>query len=121
LPLRDAIANRNDKSAGKLRNGVLSESFVVQKANWHPLADDGPAIPVEVYGDEGRAPSVPGPLLRARLGTRIDLRLRNTLPDTFFYSIGCGYSLAPEMVSSGALPRRTCETLGTEAVHLRDR
>src|SRR5688500_6166620 len=77
-----AVAHGNIAPAGVLRGGVLSLRLVAQQARWHPEADDGPAIDVEALGEEGAAPSIPGPLIRVRAGTRIETSIRNALPDT---------------------------------------
>src|SRR5688572_20872135 len=77
-----AMAHGNIAPAGVLRGGVLSLQLVAQQARWHPEADDGPAIDVEALGEEGAAPSIPGPLIRVRAGTRIEASIRNALPDT---------------------------------------
>ena len=39
-------------------------------------------MPVDALGEEGKAPSVPGPLLRAPVGTLVRGSIRNALPET---------------------------------------
>ncbi len=77
-----AEANTNQRPAGTFRGGVLSLRLVAQQARWHPEANDGPFLDVEALGTEGVAPSIPGPLIRVRAGTRIETSIRNALPDT---------------------------------------
>ena len=77
-----AMANSNTAAAGTSANGTLRVSLVARRATWHPEADDGPSLEVEAFGEEGRKPSIPGPLLRGRVGTVLDLSVRNSLPDT---------------------------------------
>jgi FtsP/CotA-like multicopper oxidase with cupredoxin domain len=77
-----AEANSNQRPAGTVRGGVLSLRLVAQPARWHPEADDGPFLDVEALGVEGVAPSIPGPLIRVRAGTRVETSIRNALPDT---------------------------------------
>ena len=77
-----AVAHGNVTPAGVLRGGVLSLDLVAQQARWHPEADDGPFLDVEALGEEGKAPGIPGPLIRVRAGTRIETTIRNALPDT---------------------------------------
>ena len=80
----DVLANANDNRtpSGSLRDGVLTLRLVARPAAWHPEAPDGPRLAVEAFADEGRAPTIPGPLLRAPIGTRVTASIRNALPDT---------------------------------------
>src|SRR3954463_6001228 len=55
-------ANDNRKPAGVLRNDTLRINLVVQMARWYPEASDGPHVDVAAIGEEGKTPSVPGPL-----------------------------------------------------------
>src|SRR5262245_46546071 len=77
-----AQANDNARSAGVLRNGVLDVRLYGQRAQWHPADERGPPIPADAFGEEGKAPSMPGPLLRAKVGTRVQITLRNAFPET---------------------------------------
>ena len=81
-PLPVAAAQRNVASAGVLRDGVLTLRLVVQRTRWHPEAADGPSVDVDAFGVEGEAPSVPGPLVRVKVGTRVETSIRNALADT---------------------------------------
>jgi manganese oxidase len=80
--LPTVVANTNTERAGSLRDGTLELALVVATARWHPEALDGPSVVVEAFAVEGEPPSVPGPLLRVRLGTTIAVQVRNDLPDT---------------------------------------
>ncbi len=51
-------------------------------AMWRPAADDGPALEIAAFGERGRAPSVPGPLIRVAAGATVTVTLVNRLPDT---------------------------------------
>lgn len=83
---RDALpvieANDNRKPAGVLRNDTLRINLVVQMARWYPEASDGPYVDVAAIGEEGKTPSVPGPLIRVPTGTTIVATIRNMLPDS---------------------------------------
>jgi hypothetical protein len=81
VPVR-ATTNDNRLPAGVLKDGTLSIHLVAQMVAWHPEAEDGPFKVVEAFGEPGRAPSIPGPLLRFPLGTTIDASITNSLPDT---------------------------------------
>ena len=77
-----AEANDNGRPAGVLRGGVLSIHLVAQLAAWYPEAEDGQFKVVAAFGVAGRAPSVPGPLIRIPLGTTVDAVISNALVDT---------------------------------------
>jgi len=36
----------------------------IREASWHPDGDEGPPPPVLAFREEGKSPSVPGPLIR---------------------------------------------------------
>ena len=105
-PTADAVTPTvRPTAAGRLRNGVLTLHLVATSARWHPAADDGPAVEVPAFAEEGKAPSVPGPLVRVPLGTRVEATVRNTLADTlvlrWMCSAHCGKS-ASMRVAPGA-------------------
>ena len=81
-----ARANDFQRTAGVVRNGVLTVKLVAQRAQWRPASDTGVALPADAFGEEGTAPSVPGPLLRAKVGTRVEATIRNALPETLVVS-----------------------------------
>ena len=89
--LPDATTNDNTKSAGKLRGGVLTVSLFAEDARWHPGPADAPPVVTSLFGEEGHAPSNPGPLLRVPLGTRIDVTMRNVLGDTLLFVAACRF------------------------------
>jgi FtsP/CotA-like multicopper oxidase with cupredoxin domain len=73
-------ANSNRTPAGKLEHGVLTLHLELRQADWYPEADTGPSMKVYAFGEEGRPPQVPGPLIRISQGTEIHVFLRNLLP-----------------------------------------
>ena len=82
--------NDNRRPAGTLRDDTLVLRLVVQTAEWYPEAETGPHITVEAFGEEGRAPSIPAPLIRVQTGTAIRAVVRNALPDSVIHIIGLG-------------------------------
>jgi manganese oxidase len=72
-------ANDNRSAAGALRGGVRIVDLEVVRADWRPEADDGPGLRVAAVAERGRAPRIPGPLLRAPVGARFRVRVRNRL------------------------------------------
>jgi FtsP/CotA-like multicopper oxidase with cupredoxin domain len=81
-------ANDNRQAAGRLRGDTLTLGLTVMMARWYPEADDGPYIEAPVFAEEGRPPQVPGPLIRVREGTVVDITLRNPLSDSTLWVHG---------------------------------
>jgi FtsP/CotA-like multicopper oxidase with cupredoxin domain len=78
-PLPRIGANDNRAPAGRESRGVLRLRLEARLGRWYPQADSGPSQPIEAFAEEGHRPLVPGPLVRVRTGTRIEIRLRNKL------------------------------------------
>jgi FtsP/CotA-like multicopper oxidase with cupredoxin domain len=74
--------NDNRAAAGRWRGDTLALQLVVRRARWFPEAEGGPSIIVDAFGEEGRAPQIPAPLIRVRAGTPIVATVRNALPDS---------------------------------------
>src|SRR5687768_3040861 len=71
--------NDNRNPAGKLRGNVLTLRLVVQTARWYPQARNGPHVDVETFAEEGKEPTIPGPLIRVPTGTIIEATIRNAI------------------------------------------
>lgn len=78
------LENQNRASAGKLDHGVLTIHLDLRRGIWHPEADDGRAIEVATFAEEGGAAQTPGPLLRVEQGTEIHATIHNFLPKAAF-------------------------------------
>src|SRR4051812_43042761 len=74
--------NDNRTPVGHADNGVLVVPLVAMPARWSPAADTGPSLAIAALAVEGEAPLMPGPLVRATLGTRVRMSVRNSLSDT---------------------------------------
>jgi FtsP/CotA-like multicopper oxidase with cupredoxin domain len=72
-----AVANDNTSPAGTLSTGVRSVALDIVEAGWHPEGDTNPQVRILAFAEAGRAPLVPGPMVRVRVGTRDRLALRN--------------------------------------------
>ena len=95
--------NDNRVPAGALENGVLSLSLEARLARWHPDGDSLPGLMVETFGEEGRAPSAPGPLVRVPVGTELRFRVRNALErDTLTFYVPARIGDAAGVTPSGA-------------------
>ena len=76
------VANDNRLAGGELRDGVLSLQLEIRRGIWHPEGEDGEAIPVYAFGEEGKPLQVPGPLVRVPEGTVVEVSVHNTLTVT---------------------------------------
>lgn len=79
---RWVAANDNRTPAGQLRRDTLRISLVLTMARWKPSAENDSGIVVAAFSEEGKAPLIPGPLLRVPEGTIIDATIRNGLVDS---------------------------------------
>jgi FtsP/CotA-like multicopper oxidase with cupredoxin domain len=71
--------NDNRHAAGRLRDGALSVSLEARKATWYPEGSRGVGLPLHVWAEPGKAPQNPGPLIRVRSGTIVNVSIRNSL------------------------------------------
>jgi FtsP/CotA-like multicopper oxidase with cupredoxin domain len=69
--------NDNRRPAGSLSGGTLTLSLDVVEAAYQPEGEHDPVVRVLAFAEPGKAPQVPGPLLRAPVGTMVRLTLRN--------------------------------------------
>lgn len=78
--------NPNTTSAGTVRDGVLTIDLEATTARWHREGGSPSVKVVDAFAEPGRAPTIPGPLVRIPAGTELRFRVRNTLarPITFF-------------------------------------
>jgi FtsP/CotA-like multicopper oxidase with cupredoxin domain len=73
--------NDNRVPAGVLRDGVLRLRLKVRPGMWHPDGDDAPGVEMLAFAEEGRAPQIPGPLIRVPEGTEVRVTVRNPYAD----------------------------------------
>src|SRR5215207_126614 len=78
----DAVANDNRRAAGSVERDTLVVRLVATRARWRIHEETGPAFAVLAFAEEGRAPTIPGPLLRAQAGAPVRVLVRNPLADT---------------------------------------
>jgi len=76
------VANDNREAAGVLEDGVLTIRLAVTSARWYPGDSGGAFTDIPVFAEEGKAPQIPGPLIRVPRGTEIRATIRNALPDS---------------------------------------
>ena len=101
--LPNAVPNDNRVSVGTLQDGVLSLSLEAKLATWHPDGDSLPGLTIETFGEEGRAPSAPGPFVRVPAGTELRFSVRNALErDTLTFYVPARIADASPGTSAGA-------------------
>ena len=77
-----AIANDNRTPAGTRVGDTLMLRLTVGPAAWHILGDSDASFRVLAFAEEGKAPTIPAPLLRVRVGTPVRVAVHNPLDDT---------------------------------------
>ncbi len=80
LPAVRAEANSNRSPAGSWNNSVLTLHLELRTADWYPEADTGSSMKVYAFQEEGKAPQIPGPLVRVPQGAEIRVTVHNLLP-----------------------------------------
>ena len=77
-----ALPNDNRSPAGRMVRDTLVLRLTVAAADWHILGESNPAFHLLAFAEEGKPPTIPGPLIRVRTGTPVRVHLRNPLDDT---------------------------------------
>ncbi len=80
LPL--ISANDNRTPAGKMVDGVLKLELEIVMGDFRVETVDRTGLRVATFAESGKAPSVPGPLIRVEEGTTISAQVKNTLTDS---------------------------------------
>jgi FtsP/CotA-like multicopper oxidase with cupredoxin domain len=75
------VTHENRAPAGAMKDGVLTIDLEIRKGEWYPEAEDGPHIGVYAFAELGKAPSIPGPLVRVPQGTKIKATVKNLLKE----------------------------------------
>ena len=79
-PVARVSINDNRRPAGLQHGGRLTLRLVAREAMWYPDGDDAPGAPMQAFAEEGRAPCIPGPMIRVPAGTEVTVTLRNAIP-----------------------------------------
>ena len=72
-------ANDNRHVAGSLGGKVFTIKLEAREGLWRPEGENGRAIPVAAFAEEGRPLTNPGPLIRVAVGTEVRATIHNTL------------------------------------------
>ncbi|HYC52112.1 MAG TPA: multicopper oxidase domain-containing protein [Gemmatimonadaceae bacterium] len=76
------VPNDNRQGAGRLRAGELTLRLEARLAMWHPDGDSAPGALIPAFAESGGPARIPGPLVRVRSGTGVNVSVTNTLADT---------------------------------------
>ena len=71
--------NDNRHAAGALSGKVLTVKLEAREGLWRPEGENGRAIPVAAFAEEGKPLSNPGPVIRVPVGTEVRATIHNTL------------------------------------------
>lgn len=77
--LPSAEPNDHRHAAGQVIDGALRVELEAVEALWRPRGPEGPEILTPAFAEARRPPSVPGPLIRAAVGTPVHISIHNTL------------------------------------------
>jgi FtsP/CotA-like multicopper oxidase with cupredoxin domain len=69
--------NDNRRPAGNLSGGTLTLSLDIVEAAYQPEGEHDPVVRVLAFAESGKTPEIPGPLLRAPVGTTVRLTVHN--------------------------------------------
>ncbi len=72
-------ANDNRHVAGSLAGKVFTVKLEAREGLWRPEGENGRAIPVAAFAEEGKPLTNPGPLIRVPVGTEVRATIHNTL------------------------------------------
>jgi FtsP/CotA-like multicopper oxidase with cupredoxin domain len=72
-----AKVNDNRRPAGTLSGKTLTVSLDIVDAAYQPEGEHDPVVRAFAFAESGKPPEIPGPLLRAPIGTTVHLALRN--------------------------------------------
>jgi FtsP/CotA-like multicopper oxidase with cupredoxin domain len=60
-------------------SGVHTAVLDAREVVWYPEANDGAAVPMYAFGEQGRRSMIPAPMLRVPVGTEMAITVRNSL------------------------------------------
>ena len=72
-------ANDNRRSAGTLKNGVLTVQLEARNGTWYPEGEHGVGTATAAWAEVGRPLENPGPVIRAAVGTVVRASIHNAL------------------------------------------
>ena len=92
--------------AGRASRGAVSLDLEIRRGMWHPNGDERAGTSILAFGERGKGPTTPGPLLRVRAGTRVTASIHNFTSDTLAIH-GLGARRGAELDSLLVMPGET--------------
>src|SRR5215207_6801587 len=89
-----AVANENRRPAGTRAGDTLVLRLTLGPAIWRIYGDDEPGFRVAAFAEEGKPFTIPGPLVRVRVGMPIHVFVRNPLNDSLIVLPGSSADVA---------------------------
>ena len=83
---RIASVNDNRAAMGRLAGKTLTAALDIVESAYQPEGEHDPVVRIFAFAEPGKAPSVPGPLLRAPVGTTVRLTIHNRTDSALFVS-----------------------------------
>ena len=77
-----ALPNDNRTPAGTFSGDTLVVRLTVRVVDWRILGDNAPGFTLLAFAEEGKPATIPGPLIRVRVGTPVRVVVHNPLDDT---------------------------------------
>ena len=75
----EIFTNDNKRSAGVLKDGVLTIELEAREGMWFPETHEGEGISVYAFAEKGKPLQLPGPVIRVPEGTIIKASIQNKL------------------------------------------
>jgi len=72
-----ATTNNNRVAMGRMVGKTLTASLDIVEAGYQPEGEHDPVVRILAFAEAGKAPSAPGPMLRAPVGTTVRLTVHN--------------------------------------------
>src|SRR5262245_8284058 len=79
-----ASVNSNRVAMGRLTGKTLTASLDIVEAGYQPEGEHDPVVRILAFAEPGKGPTVPGPLLRAPVGTTVRLTVHNRSDSAVF-------------------------------------
>jgi len=96
--------------AGRASRGAVSLALEIRRGEWRPNGDQRAGTSILAFAEAGQGPTTPGPLLRVRQGTRVNVSLTNYSSDTVAVHGFCARAGVTELDSLLVLPGATVRT-----------
>jgi FtsP/CotA-like multicopper oxidase with cupredoxin domain len=76
------VLNDNIAIAGTTSRSERTVALEIRRGLWSPFGRNHPGTPMLAFAERGKTASIPGPMIRVPLGTRLRVSVRNTLDTT---------------------------------------